>query len=154
MERMNIIGTILTDSYDSSKNNIYKIEMKKYFDYKDIDYVLNVFSKKLPYNVRGIYFVPIKTSYSKMLFLLNNNNNNNNKNKCSDNVEGLLTIKTNKPEIYELYKKENDSNISIGYAYIPNTRVSHKMEDLFKGNDSIMIKYKYNKVFQRWEPIF
>ena len=76
----------------------------------------------------------------------------NNINKKLEKLEKLLTIKTNKPEIYEIYKMDNDSNIPIGYSYIPNIKTSKKMEELFSDKSEIILEYKYNKSFQRWEP--
>lgn len=147
MDRVNKITNILENEYDDNKNDLFKIEVKRFFDYKDVDYVKDVFIKKLKYNTRGIYFVPIKPSYSKMLYLFTN------KEKLENNGEFLM-IKTNKPEIYELYKKENDDNIQSGYAYIRNIEMSKKIYNLFKdGKEQINICCKYNKIFQRWEPI-
>ncbi len=150
MDRVNKITNILENNYDDNKNDLCKIEVKRYFDYKDIDYVANVFVKKLRYNTRGIYFVPLKISYSKMLYLFNNKELNENK----ENKEEFLMIKTNKPEIYELYKKDNGNNIQTGYAYIRNIEMSKKVNSLFdKETYQINIHCKYNKIFQRWEPI-
>ena len=83
------------------------------------------FIKNLPYKIRGLYFVPLKTSYSKMLYLLKDNDykkyNSNNKSLISFRV-----ISTVISDIYELYIY-NDNKTQLqkhSYASIPNIDTS------------------------------
>ena len=71
IERMNMIHLMMEKEYiDDSFCNICPIQVKKYFDYSDYDIIVNEFIPSLNYSIRGLYFVPLKPSYSKILFLL------------------------------------------------------------------------------------
>ena len=70
MERMNMIHKLLENDYESdSFCDICPIQVKKYFDFKDKEFIMNEFIPGLNYGTRGFYFVPLKSSYSKILYL-------------------------------------------------------------------------------------
>ena len=70
LDRMNIIHTMLDTEYDQdSFCDVCPIQVKKYFDYSEKDYIINEFIPGLDYGTRGFYFVPLKCSYSKILYL-------------------------------------------------------------------------------------
>ena len=50
---------------DDSFCDICPISIKKYFDLNEIRSIFTDFIPTLPYRIRGFYFVPLKTSYSK-----------------------------------------------------------------------------------------
>ncbi len=50
------------------------ITIKKYFDYKDVSEIMSELVPKLSYDIRGLYFVPLRCSYSKILYLFPRNN--------------------------------------------------------------------------------
>ena len=69
-DRMNQCIEIMENKYiDDSFCEICPIQIKKYFDYNKIKTIFSEFIPNLPYRVRGFYFVPIKTSYSKILYV-------------------------------------------------------------------------------------
>ena len=60
-ERMEIVNDIFMNNYiNDTFCDICPITVKKYFDYSDIDYIMNNFIPNLNYRVRGLYFVPLK----------------------------------------------------------------------------------------------
>ena len=47
--------------------------IKKYFDYKDLDFALHNFAPNLDYETRGLYFVPMRVDYSNILYIFKEN---------------------------------------------------------------------------------
>ena len=54
---------------DDSFCDICPLLIKKYFDFNEIRSIFSDFIPSLSYRTRGFYFVPLKTSYSKILYL-------------------------------------------------------------------------------------
>ena len=139
---------------DDSFCNICPIVIKKYFDIQEIEYIINEFIPKLTYRIRGFYFVPLKTSYSKLLYIINDNDyksiNSSNKNTVSFRI-----IKTINPDIYELYIfNEQKTNLEKhSYASIPNIKTSLWLKELTDSKEECIVECKYNKRFKKWVPI-
>ena len=134
--------------------DICPIQIKKYFNINEVDYILTEFINKLSYNIRGLYFVPLKPTYSKILYLLKDNDykkvNSNNKSLISFRI-----IKTVKSDIYELYiYNDNKTNLQKhSYASIPDYKTSKWIHDLTSIKDECIVECKYNKLFNKWYPI-
>jgi len=151
--------------------NICPIYIKKYFDIKDIDYVINDFACKLPYHIRGIYFIPIRTTYSNILYLFPRNfeqtkhhqtkhqlknqqtypQSNKQKNRVKSCV--LRIIKTLKPDVYELYAMGENNIVKQGYAYIKDIKKSMYLFTITKDSNDIHVECSYNETFKKWEPL-
>lgn len=160
IDRINTIHKILDDSHEESEysKNGCKIFVKKYFDYKDIDYVKNEYIPKLPYNTRGIYFIPLRVDYSNILYLFERDNSNNSvkKDKIKDNQKVFRIVKTLKPDVYELYLMDDNNLIKKGIACVQNTSMSHKLLNFFKNKnqmDEIKVLCEYNDKFNKWKPL-
>lgn len=70
MERINLLHDMLTnDLLQSSFLDTCPIFVKKYFDYHNTSDILDNYIPSLPYDIRGFYFVPLRCSYSKILYL-------------------------------------------------------------------------------------
>ena len=154
-ERMNIINNIILNDYiDDTFCNICPIKIKRYFNINQIKYITNEFIDTLDYRIRGFYFVPLKCSYSKILYIFNDEEykKNNYKNKTTINFK---IIKTIKPDIYELYlnNETKSSIIKHSYASIPNIKTSKWLKELFEKKEDIMVECKLNKNFNKWVPI-
>ena len=108
----------------------------------------------MPYRIRGFYFVPLKTSYSKILYLFKDNDykkvNSTNKKYISFRI-----IQTVKPDIYELYLyNEQKTNIQKhSYASIPDIQTSRWIKELTDTNQEAIVECKYNTLFKKWVPI-
>ena len=134
--------------------DICPISIKKYFDYNQIESILFNFIPSLPYRVRGLYFVPLKTSYSKILYLFKDEDykkvNSTNKKFISFRI-----IQTVNPDIYELYiYNEQKTNIEKhSYASIPDIQTSQWVKELTDTKSECIVECKYNPLFKKWVPI-
>ncbi len=154
-DRINICNDILEEKYiDDSFCNICPLSIKRYFDIQDVQYVINEFIPKLSYRVKGFYFVPMKTSYSKILYLLKERDYKT-VNSVSKSLISFRIIKTVKPDIYELYLyNEQRSNIvKHSYASVKNIEKSKWLKEYTDNNDNCIVECKYNKRFSKWEPV-
>ena len=154
-ERMNIINDIILNKYiDDTFCNICPIKIKRYFDINQIKYITEEFIDKLDYRVRGLYFVPLKTSYAKILYIFKDDEykKSNYKNKTTINFK---IVKTIKPDVYELYlnNETKSSIIKHSYASIPNIKTSLWLKELFDQKEDIIVECKLNKRFNKWTPI-
>ena len=154
-ERMNIINDIILNKYiDDTFCNICPIKIKRYFDINQIKYITEEFIDNLDYRIRGLYFVPLKTSYAKILYMFNDDEykKSNYKNKTTINFK---IVKTIKPDVYELYlnNETKSSIIKHSYASIPNIKTSLWLKELFDQKEDIIVECKLNKRFNKWSPI-
>ena len=87
--------------------------------------------------------------------LLSTNTNNINKSRNIDKNNVVFRIlKTESPDIYNLYYLEGTELIKDSIALIPNIKTSQKMYHLFKNNNNLDVNMecKFSKVFERWVP--
>jgi len=154
-DRVNCCIDIMENDYiNDSFCDICPIFIKKYFDFQDIRSIFSDFIPKLPYRVRGFYFVPLKTTYSKILYLFKDSDykkvNSTNKKFISFRI-----IQTVKPDVYELYiQNEQKTNIQKhSYASIPDNQTSRWVKELTDTKDESIVECKYNPLFKKWVPI-
>jgi len=154
-DRINHCIDIMENKYiTDSFCDICPIIIKRYFDFNQIRSIFSDFIPKLPYRIRGFYFVPLKTSYSKILYLFKDNDykkvNSTNKKYISFRV-----IQTVKPDVYELYLyNEQKTNIQKhSYASIPDIQTSQWIKELTDTNQEAIVECKFNPLFKKWTPI-
>ena len=154
-DRMNQCIDIMENKYiTDSFCDICPISIKKYFDLNQIRSIFAEFIPQLPYRFRGFYFVPLKTSYSKILYIFKDDDykkvNTSNKKYVSFRI-----IQTVKPDVYELYLfNEQKTNImKHSYASIPDTQTSKWVKELCEKKDECIVECKFNTLFQKWVPI-
>lgn len=154
MNRMNKIHELLTHNYQSDTfSDICPIQVKKYFDFKDKDHIFQEFIPKLNYNTRGLYFIPIKASYSKILYLFKEGDLVIKKDiKTTLN---FLIMKTLKSDVYDLYLQGPNNIVKQGIACIPNLQCSEMIRELFEESTDtdIRVECKYNEKFKKWQPL-
>lgn len=154
-DRMNDCNDILENKYiDDSFCNICPLSIKRYFDIQQVEEVINDFIPKLSYRVKGFYFVPLKTSYSKILYLLRENDYKK-VNSVNKSLISFRIIKTVKPDIYELYlyNEQRSSIIKHSYATVKNIEKSKWLKELTEKNDECIVECKFNQIFKKWEPV-
>jgi hypothetical protein len=154
-DRINNCNDILMNKYiDDDFCNICPLFIKKYFDIQEVKYVIEEFIPKLPYRVRGFYFVPLKTSYSKILYLLKDKDYKK-ANSTNKELKSFRIIKTVKPDIYELYlyNEQRTNIIKHSYASIPNIKTSRWLKDLIDTKDECIVECKLNPLFKKWVPM-
>ena len=174
MDRMNQIHDFIESNLlESEFNSICKIQIKRYFDYSDYKYLMDDFIPKLSYSIRGFYLVPVKSEYSKILYLFLRNQNaphissvtkkkssvkdksvkdKSVKDKSDKKYRVFRLLKTLKPDVYELYLKENDSLQKIGIALVQTIELSHKLSEYCRSSGEIYVKCRFNNEFKKWEP--
>jgi len=154
-DRINHCNSILEDKYiDDNYCNVCPLSIKRFFDIQEVDTVINEFIPKLTYRVKGFYFVPLKTSYSKILYLLKDKDYKQ-VNAVNKSLISFRIIKTVKPDIYELYlyNEQKSSIIKHSYASVKNIEKSQWLKELTDKNDECIVECKYNTLFKKWEPI-
>jgi hypothetical protein len=156
--------------------------IKRYFDYKDFEDIVQNFVPTLTYDIRGFYFVPMRCSYSKIIYLLprdnpmnqqqnqvlnpnptNNqqqnqvlNQNTNQQQNQDPSVKLLRIMKTMKPDVYEVYSDDNGDLKKLGLALVQTKECSQKLYDAFEGKsqtDEVRVKCRYNERFHKWCPV-
>ena len=175
MDRMNQINTFIESNLlESDFNSICQIQIKKYFDYCDYQYLMDEFIPQLSYSIRGFYLVPVKVEYSKILYLFlrnqnanqeksvshtKNNTKNNTKNKVvkenhakKKDYSVFRLLKTLKPDVYELYQQDDDSLQKKGIALVQTIELSHKLSEYCRSSGEIYVKCRFDRDFKKWEP--
>ena len=149
--RVNLIYDIMNNLYKEDEfSEICPLQIKKYFNTNEKGNIIS-FINKLNYKVRGIYIIPINNSYSNVLYLFNDDDMEHTTNS---NELVFQILNTSKPEIFELFLKDNNNLSKIGIAHISSTKKSEYINNLFKNNDeNIRVKCSYNDYFKKWEPI-
>lgn len=158
IERINIMHKIFEENYIDNNSVICPPMIKKFFNMKDINNILDDYIPSLNYVSRGLYFVPLKCSYSNILYLFDRDKNNN---KSVNNIKSVNVTsvnfrieKTMCPDVYELYLKENDILVKKGLACIPNYEKSVFVNELYENDKKeLYVECVYNKDFNKWEPM-
>ncbi len=158
IDRINNIHNLLTDNYnpDNSFTNTCPLFIKKYFDYKDINYALNDFSSNLEYDTRGIYFIPLRVDYSNILYIFPKESNLGKTKDIVKTTKCFRIMKTLKPDVYDLYLMDNGNMIKKDIALVQTISLSHILLDYFNDknyDDIILVDCKYNESFKKWEPV-
>lgn len=80
--------------------------------------------------------------------------NTTSKNNINQDNVVFRILKTESPDIYNLYCQNGDELIKDSIALIPNIKISQKMYHLFKSNDKLDVNMecKFSKIFDRWIP--
>ena len=70
MERISQIHEVLSEKFvESEFTETCPLVIKRYVDYHEIKELLGAFAESLSYDIRGLYFVPLRCSYSKILLM-------------------------------------------------------------------------------------
>ena len=155
MDRMNqCIDIMETQYHQDSFCDICPIKIKKYFDIQDVQHMIDTFIPTLSYRVRGLYFVPLKTSYSKILYLFDDSDYKQT-NSTKKTLITFRTIQTPTPDVYELYLYNEQKTVlqKHSYASIPNIQTSKWMKELSDSSDELNVQCKYNPQFKKWIPV-
>lgn len=180
MDRISQIHEILTHKFtESNFTETCPLVVKRYVDYHKIKDLLGEFAKSLSYDIRGIYFVPLRCSYSKILLMFPRKDNRPNKSNASqtssmkishkqhkppvatcvtesnEKSETFRIMKTLKPDVYELYRTNSADLEKVGIALVQSLDTSRFLVELFKGKnqcDEIFVECVYDTNFQKWTP--
>ena len=167
MERMNTIHQgFEAGLHDTPFLQTCPVIIKKYFDYKDVKNILSDFVPTLSYDIRGLYFVPLKCSYSKILYLFPRNHQRNTNTPKQDvkkkkpnssinsntqvsqivsstasyakeNQRVFRIMKTLKPDVYELYGMKNEDLNKVGVAMVQTISDSRLLCEVFQNRNTL-----------------
>ena len=151
---MNVIQNLFEKEYNSdSFCDVCPIQVKRYFDYSEKEYIMNEFIPKLDYGSRGFYFVPLKCSYSKILYLFKEGDLKKPE-KVKKYTLNFMIQKTLKSDVYELYLQGPNNIVKHGIACVPNLKCSLMLRDIFSDDsETVCVECKYNEKFKKWEPL-
>lgn len=152
-ERISKIHEILSKRYTPNQFcDICPLQVKRYFDFCEKDYLMNTFIPNLSYKTRGFYFIPLKCSYSKILYLFQEGDLKQTKQKRTTlNFQIQPTLKR---DVYELYLQGPTNIVKQGIACIPTLKCSRMVRSLFETNkDTVIVECRYNDKFKKWEPL-
>ena len=154
INRINIMYEMLENNYtDDQYTELCPLQIKGYFEYKELKHLKENIIPKLSYNIRGFYYVPIDTRHAKVLQLFDRKQNQEKQqikslpkkekiikksNKSEINTDKNISfqfVKTLKPDIYDLYVQDGDDKVKIGIPNIPNMKVSKLVRNLIKVNE-------------------
>lgn len=153
-DRISKIHHILSQCYTPNQFcDICPLQIKRYFDFCDKDYLMNEFIPHLSYHSRGLYFLPLKCSYSKILYLFQEGDLK--QVKQTNSTLNFQIQKTLKRDVYDLYLQGPTNIIKQGIACIPNLKCSRMIRELLSDTqeDNIYVECRYNPKFQKWEPL-
>ena len=155
MDRMNLIHTLVETEYNKdSFCDVCPIQVKRYFDFKDKELIMNEFIPSLNYGTRGFYFIPLKSSYSKILYLFKEGDLTIKKEK-KDTLNFLIK-KTLKRDVYDLYLQGPNNIVKHGIACIPNLKCSQMLRSMFEetvDEQDLCVECRYNEKFEKWQPL-
>lgn len=155
MDRMNLIHTLVETEYNKdSFCDVCPIQVKRYFDFKDKELIMNEFIPSLNYGTRGFYFIPLKSSYSKILYLFKEGDLTIKKEK-KDTLNFLIK-KTLKRDVYDLYLQGPNNIVKHGIACIPNLKCSQMLRFMFEetiDEQDLCVECRYNEKFEKWQPL-
>jgi hypothetical protein len=87
----------------------------------------------------------------------NGNGNENVKIEIEQNNVVFQILKTEIPDIYNLYCIDEKRNlIKNSIALVPNLKISHYLYNTFKSNPNnlgLKVECKYSKIFEKWTPV-
>ena len=113
LNRIDLINNILNNNFNN-KSSICSFEIKKYFKYDDMKYLIEEFSKKLNYTSRGIYFTPLYFKFKTILYNFDDSLINTVKKVKYQNNDEFMLMKNNKITNAKPRQKENTrSKINI-----------------------------------------
>jgi hypothetical protein len=165
MDRISQIHTVLSTEFIRTEfTETCEMLVKRYFDYHEITDIMDNFIPSLTYDIRGFYFVPLRCSYSKILWMFPRDNPTHKFTETlrpkktiesTNDTEIFRIIRTLKPDVYELYRVNEDELEKVGVALVQKIDTSRMLEKLFRGRgpcEEVRVPCDYNPRFKKWEP--
>ena len=183
-QRLNILYNMLETQYTPDKTiDVCNYKVKTYYNlYKESIEEIQNLTKDLNYTCRGIYIWPYDLKYKPKLYNFDDTNiievvrktkditefktieTNPNKDivvvkpKCDinlgENDKILYLTKTNEPDIYNVYEKEDIKNM-LGIALVQTMKDSKLLRTAFKDKNAMTVigfVCTYNEKFKKWHP--
>ena len=129
-KRLNYIKDIFSN-FNNDFDSICRFELKKYFKYTELKYIIEEYKNTLNYTCRGIYFIPLFFKFKNILYNFDDSlickvnkvkyqNKNefilgNNIGKCNSIEKSKNNEKNKKIKIINNIQKNNNNNFKIFY---------------------------------------
>lgn len=180
-QKLNTINSILSKQFTFNSCSNFLFKLNKLYTYDSLEKLITNIIPKITresYYTQGLIFFP-KYSGINIIYVENKktdlpisqikNNDLNNINKESINIIRNLTsfltkrnysyennnkkkhliIKTTIPDVYEVWINNEKQSI----AHIPNIKISHYCQNIFKNNNSAYMNCVYYNQFKKWIPL-
>ena len=74
--------------------------------------------------------------------------------KKSNNIGIFEVRKTDIPDVYDLYLTSQEKKlVRLGIAHIPNMKISHMCQDIFRYKNKEVMKCVHFQKFNKWIPM-
>lgn len=183
VKRINLIYSMLASEFKADTMDVSRFQVKKFFKYDEIQYMIEEHIPSLQYTCRGMYFKPLFLRFKDILmnfddnlikkvernkykhlknFLLLEDKSNIEANQVekdtpvpivTQNTQKFLARKTNNPDIYELF---TENGVFVDIACIPSMKLSKYMRTVFTNKnsvDKVEIECEFSAKFNKWTPI-
>jgi hypothetical protein len=94
MKRVNRIYEILCCCLIVTSQDICAFQVKKYFEYEEMDDMMNTFQPSLPYTCRGLYFTPLFLKHRPILMNFDDTLITKKVQETKDNTAFMVSIRT------------------------------------------------------------
>ena len=160
-KRFNNIYDILGNKFKNEEEiNICPILVKKLFKYSEYNELITSFIPKLTYGIRGLYFNSLNPKHHNHLFLYPKTKERmipkTNKTEINISKHIMKTFelrKTIQSEIYDLYCYNDKDIVKFDVARIPGLKITKLVNKLFDTNETVYVECKFNRNFNKWEPM-
>jgi hypothetical protein len=179
-EKVKAIDNILCTYFSSSPCNNFTIKYSKIYTYYDLDDLINNKLNTMEHNVIGLNFIPKKSGVffifrnnveSKVEITSTIKEENETYLDCpsydlirdldkmlkarkysyeNNKTKNYTVEKTETPDVYRLY--EMNTNNMMDIAIIPNMKVSHMCNEIFKNKEKTNMRCTYFTRFKKWMP--
>lgn len=184
-ERLDILYKMLNTQYTPDETiDVCNFKVKTYYNlYKESIDEIQLLTKELNYTCRGIYIWPFDLKYKPKLYNFDDSNivevvrktkditefktidNKENNTKyiaeiksdicITDNDKKMYLTKTNEPDIYNVYDKEDMKNM-LGIALVQTLKDSKMLRTAFKDKNAMTIIpfiCNFDNKFNKWHPV-
>lgn len=165
-KKINLLYEIINNLKYDSFINTFKVNIKKFFNIKDLETIFDNYIPNCDFRINGLIFYPEESNKNLPVidFSFNRKNIQNN---ITENIEKKNVQKINKSNnlfIFEI-RKSNLAGIftlfcfkdkelkKYSIARIDTLECSEFVNNLLKDKDSEIVECIYNKNFKKWIPI-
>lgn len=164
-QRQDTLRLIMEKEYkeDSALNPMILIN-KTYLETNFLKDFMEEQLKHIPFKVSGIYFKSNDIYKNDLLYLLDEEKKQDIKKKKNEIIKvkteevvnkdtnSLLWVrKTDFPDVYEVFKKENKEK--VGFASIPDLKTSQFMNDSLSSKNGDFFECIWDSQFEKWRPV-
>jgi len=164
ISKFEILYSIFNNNFTPSDEDICPFQIKRIFSYKQLNYLFSSYIPNLSYACKGLMFYTLNPKYTNYIYDIPKNQQIQHASPSpvlsipteipnSDIYCNFKILKTDLPDIYQLYKFHDDEPLLQGIALIPNIKISKMMHNIFSNSIHAIMKCKLSPIFNKWIPI-